>query len=110
MVRRLPLVLGIAGIGTAYLFYVMDPGIPVRLAQQFRIMYLFILNKWYFDELYDLLFVRPAVVIGDGLWKGGDGMLIDGLGPDGVAAVTRDLSRQASRFQSGYLYHLPLSC
>jgi NADH-quinone oxidoreductase subunit L len=105
VVRWLPLVLGVAGIGTAYLFYIVDPGIPVRLAQQFRVMYLFILNKWYFDELYDLLFVRPAVVIGDGLWKGGDGMLIDGLGPDGVAAVTRDLSRQASRFQSGYLYH-----
>jgi NADH-quinone oxidoreductase subunit L len=105
VVRWLPLLLGIAGIGTAYVFYILNPLIPVRLAQQFRALYLFILNKWYFDELYDLLFVRSAMIIGDGLWKSGDGLLIDGLGPNGVAAVTRDLSRQASRLQTGYLYH-----
>ena len=57
------------------------------------------------DELYDRLFVRAAFVLGDGLWKGGDGAVIDGLGPDGVAAITRDLARQASRLQTGYVYH-----
>ena len=77
----------------------------MRLAQQFRLLYLFLLNKWYFDELYDRLFVRPALALGDGLWKGGDGLLIDGLGPNGIAAVTRDLARQASRLQTGYVYH-----
>jgi NADH-quinone oxidoreductase subunit L len=105
LIRYLPLALGFAGLGTAYIFYIVNPQIPVRLAQQFRVLYLFILNKWYFDELYDLLFVRPAMVLGDGLWKGGDGLLIDGLGPNGVASVARDLARQASRLQSGYLYH-----
>lgn len=105
IVRWLPFLLAVAGIGTAYLFYVLNPLIPLRLAQRFRAIYLFILNKWYFDELYDLLFVRPAMIIGDGLWKSGDGLLIDGLGPNGVAALTRDLSRQASRLQTGYLYH-----
>jgi NADH-quinone oxidoreductase subunit L len=105
LVRYLPLVCGIAGIATAYVFYVADPRIPVRLAQRFRELYLFLLNKWYFDELYDLLFVRPAMALGDGLWKSGDGTVIDGLGPNGFAALTRDLARQASRLQTGYVYH-----
>jgi len=105
LISYLPLLCGFAGLGTAYVFYILSPEIPVRLAQQFRLLYLFLLNKWYFDELYDRLLVRPAMALGDGLWKGGDGLLIDGLGPDGVAAVTRDLARQASRLQTGYLYH-----
>jgi NADH-quinone oxidoreductase subunit L len=105
LVRYLPLIVAVIGIVVAYVFYVVDPRIPVRLASQYRALYLFLLNKWYFDELYDWLFVRPAMLIGDGLWKSGDGAVIDGLGPDGVAAVTRDLARQASRLQTGYLYH-----
>jgi NADH-quinone oxidoreductase subunit L len=105
LVRYLPLIVAVIGIGVAYVFYVVDPRIPVRLASQYRALYLFLLNKWYFDELYDWLFVRPAMSVGDGLWKSGDGAVIDGLGPDGVAAVTRDLARQASRLQTGYLYH-----
>ena len=105
LVRYLPLIVAVIGIAVAYVFYVVDPRIPVRLASQYRALYLFLLNKWYFDELYDWLFVRPAMLIGDGLWKSGDGTVIDGLGPDGVAAVTRDLARQASRLQTGYLYH-----
>src|SRR3546814_697162 len=68
-------------------------------------LYLFSLNKWYFDELYDRIFVRPAHAIGHGLWKGGDGAIIDGLGPDGVAATTQGASRRTSALQSGYVYH-----
>ena len=105
IIRWLPFVCGVGGIGTAYVFYILNPQFPVRLAQQFRMVYLFLLNKWYFDELYDHIAVRPAMATGDGLWKGGDQTLIDGLGPNGVAAMTRDLARQASRLQSGYLYH-----
>jgi NADH-quinone oxidoreductase subunit L len=105
LIRYLPLVCGLAGLGTAFVFYIVNPQIPVRLAQQFRVVYLFLLNKWYFDELYDLVVVHPAMAIGDGLWKGGDGTVIDGLGPNGISALTRDLARQASRLQSGYLYH-----
>ena len=105
LVRYMPLAVALIGIGIAYVFYILDPGLPVRLASQFRALYLFLLNKWYFDELYDWLFVRTAFLTGNGLWKSGDGAVIDGLGPDGVAAVTRDLARQASRLQTGYLYH-----
>jgi NADH-quinone oxidoreductase subunit L len=100
-----PLVVGLAGIAVAFVFYVLAPNLPARLAASFRPLYLFLLNKWYFDELYDWLFVRPAKLLGYGLWKGGDGAMIDGLGPDGIAAVTRDLSRRAGRLQTGYVYH-----
>ena len=105
LVRYLPLTVAVIGIAIAYVFYVADPQLPVRLAARFRALYLFLLNKWYFDELYDWLFVRTAFVLGEGFWRSGDGAVIDGLGPNGVAAVTRDLARQASRLQTGYLYH-----
>jgi NADH-quinone oxidoreductase subunit L len=105
LVRYMPLIFALVGIAIAYVFYIADPRIPVRLAVQFRSLYLFLLNKWYFDELYDWMFVRTSFVLGDGLWKSGDGAVIDGLGPDGVAAATRNLARQASRLQTGYLYH-----
>jgi NADH-quinone oxidoreductase subunit L len=104
-IAYLPLVAGVFGIAMAYGFYIVNPTLPERLAANYRALYQFLLNRWYFDELYDSLFVRSAMAIGDGLWKSGDGAVIDGLGPDGVAAVTRDLARQASRLQTGYLYH-----
>jgi NADH-quinone oxidoreductase subunit L len=105
LIRYLPLLFGLGGIAIAYVFYIADPRLPVRLAARYRSLYAFLLNKWYFDELYDAIFLRPAFSLGDGLWKSGDGAVIDGLGPNGVAAMTRDLARQASRLQTGYLYH-----
>ena len=104
-VAVLPSVLAAAGIAIAFLFYIAWPGVPARLAGATQGLYLFLLNKWYFDELYDIVFVRPAFTIGRGLWKAGDGLLIDGVGPDGVAAATRNLAARASRLQSGYVYH-----
>jgi NADH-quinone oxidoreductase subunit L len=105
LIRYLPLGLGLGGIATAYVLYIADPQLPARLAARYRALYLFLLNKWYFDELYDAVFVQPAFALGNGLWKSGDGTVIDGLGPNGVAAMTRDLARQASRLETGYLYH-----
>ena len=104
-VKFLPLVVGLCGIALAYVMYMFAPGIPGTLARWFRAIYQFLFNKWYFDELYDAVFVRPAFVLGRGFWKSGDGALIDGVGPDGVAAATLDLSRRATRLQTGYLYH-----
>jgi NADH-quinone oxidoreductase subunit L len=104
-VKFLPLVIALSGIGLAYVLYMLRPELPRRIAAQFRPVYLFLLNKWYFDELYDAIFVQPARYLGYGLWKSGDGALIDGVGPDGIAAATRSLSRRASWLQSGYLYH-----
>jgi NADH-quinone oxidoreductase subunit L len=105
LIDYLPLIAGVAGIALAYVCYMLRPGIPAALAIRFRALYLFLLNKWYFDELYDRLFVRSAFTLGDGLWKTGDGKVIDGLGPDGIAATTRELAREASRLQTGYVYH-----
>jgi NADH-quinone oxidoreductase subunit L len=104
-VKLLPVVLAGSGILMAYFLYVVAPGIPKFLAENLRPLYLFLLNKWYFDELYNFLFVRPAFWLGRGLWKDGDGALIDGCGPDGVAAIAKDIAGRFSRAQSGYVYH-----
>jgi NADH-quinone oxidoreductase subunit L len=101
----LPTAMMALGFLIAWQFYIRQPEIPRRLAQQHDMLYRFLLNKWYFDELYDLIFVRPTLWIGRLLWKGGDGWLIDGLGPDGVSARVLDITRGVVRLQTGYLYH-----
>jgi NADH-quinone oxidoreductase subunit L len=68
-------------------------------------LYKFLLNKWYFDELYEVIFVKPTKQLGRFLWKAGDGTMIDGLGPDGVSARVLDATRGVVRLQTGYLYH-----
>jgi NADH-quinone oxidoreductase subunit L len=94
-----------AGFLLSWLFYIKAPSLPDATARAFRPIYLFLYNKWYFDELYDWLFVRPARWLGRALWKGGDGAIIDGLGPDGVAARVLDVTKGAVRLQTGYVYH-----
>ncbi|MGA2043577.1 MAG: NADH-quinone oxidoreductase subunit L [Roseiarcus sp.] len=105
LVSLLPTVMMLGGFGVAYFMYIAQPSAPRALAEQNPILYNFLLNKWYFDELYDLLFVRPAFWIGNLFWKGGDGFIIDGLGPDGVSARIVDVTRSVVRLQSGYIYH-----
>jgi NADH-quinone oxidoreductase subunit L len=95
----------VLGFAVAYWFYIRNPRIPVELARQHDVLYRFLLNKWYFDEIYDFLFVRPAIRLGRLLWKGGDGWVIDGFGPDGVSARVIDVTRNVVRLQTGYLYH-----
>jgi NADH-quinone oxidoreductase subunit L len=104
-VKLLPVVVGVGGIGLAVVMYILKPDLPGMLVARVRPIYLFVHNKWYFDELYDWLFVQPAHYLGAGLWRSGDGAVIDGVGPDGIAAATRNLARRAGRLQSGYLYH-----
>ena len=104
-VKALPMVMTLTGLGLSWWIYVRNPWIAGALAERLRPLYLFSFNKWYFDELYDVIFVRPAYYLGRGFWKSGDGALIDGVGPDGVAAATLNLARRAGRLQSGYLYH-----
>ncbi|MBW0004024.1 MAG: NADH-quinone oxidoreductase subunit L [Hyphomicrobiales bacterium] len=105
LVEHTALLMMILGSALAYWFYIVNPSLPGRLAAANPILYRFLLNKWYFDEIYDFLFVRPAKAIGRFLWKEGDGRLIDGFGPDGVSARVIDVARGAVRLQSGYLYH-----
>jgi NADH-quinone oxidoreductase subunit L len=85
--------------------YMMRPGTAARLAGTFPAVYRFLLNKWYFDELYNFLFVRPAFRLGRLFWKGGDGAIIDGLGPDGISSLVVRAARRLGVIQSGYLYH-----
>jgi len=100
-----PFVAMLIGFLTAYQFYIRSPETPKRLAAQHQGLYRFLLNKWYFDELYDFLFVRPAMRLGRFLWKQGDGTVIDGLGPDGISARVVDVTQRVVKLQSGYLYH-----
>src|SRR5256884_6110346 len=93
------------GCGGAGDFYPRTPGLRGELVRHDEPLYLFLLNKWYFDELYEVLLVRPTLWLGRLLWKGGDGWLIDGFGPDGVSARVLDVSRNVVRLQTGYLYH-----
>src|ERR1019366_4783641 len=103
--KQLPTLLMVFGFFVAALFYLIAPSIPARLAQGARPLYEFLLNKWYFDELYDVIFVRPAFWLGRLFWKGGDGAIIDRLGPDGVAARVVDVTGRVVKLQSGYIYH-----
>lgn len=104
-IALLPTVMMVIGFAISWHFYIRRPDIPVELARQHEFLYRFLLNKWYFDELYDIIFVRPAKWIGRELWKKGDGWLIDGFGPDGVSARVLDVTRNVVRLQTGYLYH-----
>ncbi|MBT3928154.1 MAG: NADH-quinone oxidoreductase subunit L [Rhodospirillaceae bacterium] len=104
-VKALPTIVAVIGILAAYYLYMTKPQLPAMLAERLRPLYLFSLNKWYFDELYDWMFVRPAKYLGHGLWKQGDGGVIDGIGPDGIAAAATAIARRVVKLQSGYLYH-----
>ena len=105
LVSLSPTLMMLAGFAVAYYMYLVDRAAPQRLADAFPALYRFLLNKWYFDELYDFLFVRPAFAIGRLFWKGGDGVIIDGFGPDGVSARVLDVARNSVRLQTGYVYH-----
>ncbi len=94
----------LSGLGLAYVYYIAVPTLPAATARAFKPIYLFLLNKWYFDELYDFLFVRPANAIGRFLWKRGDGAVIDGT-IDGTANFVGWLTGKAQRLQTGYVYH-----
>ena len=95
------MLLGFVG---AWIAYIARTEIPVRFTATFEVLYKFLLNKWYFDELYNLLFVRPAFAIGRFLWHKGDEGTIDRFGPNGSAWVVMVGSRVASRVQTGYVY------
>ena len=104
-VPLLPTLMMILGFLLAVYMYIIDTKKPAQLATDHPVLYRFLLNKWYFDELYDAIFVRPSLSIGRFLWRMGDGRIIDGLGPDGISARVLDVTRGVVRVQTGYLYH-----
>ena len=103
-VKASPFVAMLLGFLLAYLFYIRRPDLPGKLAAQQRPLYLFLLNKWYFDEIFNAIFVRPAIWLARFLWKKGDGSVIDGT-LNGVAmGIIPMLTRAAGRAQSGYIF------
>jgi NADH-quinone oxidoreductase subunit L len=92
------------GLVLAVWFYIVNPSLPGRLASNFQPLYLFLKNKWYFDELYDAIFVKPAIALGRFFWKRGDGNVIDGF-LNGVAmGIVPFFTKLAGRAQSGFIF------
>jgi NADH-quinone oxidoreductase subunit L len=100
-----PFVMMLIGFIGAWWVYIARPGSAQRIAAANPVLYRFFLNKWYFDELYNVLFVKPAFWVGRLFWKGGDGAIIDRLGPDGIANRVLYAARNIAALQTGYLYH-----
>jgi NADH-quinone oxidoreductase subunit L len=93
------------GFVFAYWLYIMNPGLAAKWAKGSKFLHPFLYNKWYFDELYDAVLVRNVKRLGDLFWKGGDQRMIDGLGPNGFAAMTAAIARKTSALQTGFVYH-----
>ncbi len=100
-----PMILGFLGLLLAWYMYLKNKTLANNIAKLNEPLYQFLLNKWYFDELYDFIFVRPAKMIGNFFWKIFDGYIIDGFGPDGIAKTVLILSNRAKKIQTGYIYH-----
>ena len=100
-----PVGVGVLGIFIAWLLYMRFRHLPAVFAGTFSAIHQLLYRKWYFDEIYNFIGVRPTLWLGRVLWKTGDGKIIDGLGPDGVAKAIATSARDASRMQSGYVYH-----
>jgi len=103
-VKWMPFTVMAIGLFLAWNSYIRDTSLPAKFVAQFKLLHRFLYNKWYFDELYDILFVKPAFAIGRFFWKRGDEGTIDRFGPDGAAALVEGGTRLAVRLQSGYVY------
>ena len=100
-----PFVAMVIGLVTAYYFYIRHPEMPGKFVATFRFAHAISFNKWYFDELYDILFVRPSMKLGYFLWKRGDEDTIDRYGPDGISGAVVRVAEKFKQLQTGYLYH-----
>jgi len=104
-VKYLPIFLAILGIICAYLFYMLNPNLPKILSKKFSPIYNLFYNKWFFDELYDYLFVKSFIKFGNFFWKKGDEGTIDRFGPNGISNLVKNISSKSIIIQSGYIYH-----
>jgi NADH-quinone oxidoreductase subunit L len=100
-----PLVVMVIGLAAALYFYFFNEGLGKKIADRKGMAHAFLQNKWYFDELYEIIFVKASRALGDFFWKIGDGKIIDGLGPNGIAGALNFGSKKAVKIQTGYVYH-----
>ena len=105
-----PLAVTVIGFAFAYYYYILHEGLAAKIAAQRGPLYLFFYNKWFFDELYDFVFVRGAKALGDIFWKDGDQRIIDGFGPNGVAFVWRCSDGGSARSRPATSTTTPSSC
>jgi NADH-quinone oxidoreductase subunit L len=104
-VKYMPLIVTLLGLLGAMIVYLWNKGLGEKIAKATGPIHAFLYNKWYFDELYDAVFVKGARALGDFFWKVGDQKIIDGLGPNGIANDINFLSKKSVKVQSGYVYH-----
>lgn len=109
LIHYAPLIAGVSGIALAFLFYIKRPELPVLLKMRFQGLYKFLLNKWYFDELYERILVQPSLAFGRWFWHAVDTKVIDRLGPNGAAFVSRAVALRSAKLQTGFLYHYAFS-
>lgn len=107
-VKQLPLVVGTLGILLAYFCYLLRPSIPAKMVKVFKPLHVLFYNKWFFDQIYSVLFVKTAFCLGRVFWVYGDQKSIDGVGPNGVAGFSQRLASNLSKFQSGFVYQYAL--
>ncbi|MFP4312819.1 MAG: NADH-quinone oxidoreductase subunit L [Alphaproteobacteria bacterium] len=103
-VKLLPLGAGLLGLILSYIFYIVSTGLPQKFTRAFKPVHTLLFNKWFFDEIYDRLFVKSSVKLGFFFWQAGDKNIIDKFGPDGSANASQGIGKIMSRFQSGYIY------
>jgi len=107
LIKYLPLIIGVIAILLAYIIYIKKQGLAAKIAQKLNIFYKISLNKWYFDEIYQLLLVNPVKSIGSFLWKVIDIKMVDAV-PNGLASISRILSQKISKLETGYIYNYSL--
>ncbi len=105
LAKYMPTIVGVVGIVFAFVVYLLRPGMAEKIAGAFKPLHQLFFRKWYFDELYDAVFVQPSLKLGRMFWKQGDAGIIDAYGPDGVSSLTSCMSVYLRRLQSGYVYH-----
>jgi NADH-quinone oxidoreductase subunit L len=103
-VKLLPTLVGGLGIVLGFICYMFIPSIPAAVSKIFKPLHTLFFRKWFFDEIYDVVFVKTARILGNLFWKSGDGQVIDGLGPNGVAMVSQKISGLLSKFQTGFVF------
>ncbi len=105
LIKYLPTIVGLIAFVLAYIIYIAKPELPGKLAKTFKPAYKLSFNKWYFDEIYESIFVKPLKLFGLYLWKFWDNKIIDGFGPNGLAIISKFFSNKLSKVQTGYVYH-----